>query len=269
MSKALVLYHAGCWDGFCAAWVWRTWRDAQAEFVPVQYNQDPPAVDGRRVVILDFSYPRAVLERMAVTAASLLVIDHHKTAAEALSGLPYCRFDMGKSGGRLTWEFLHESLSAEPDPWAEPVPWLVAYTEDRDLWRHALPDSQEVNASLRSHPLDFALWDRLHKQDPAVLVLEGTAIRRRERQIIDEHVRHAVPVELDGFQGAVVNATVLFSEIAGELAQGRDFGACWFQRKDGKRAWSLRSRDGGCDVSAIAKARGGGGHVQAAGFEEG
>jgi len=61
---------------------------------------------------------------------------------------------------------------------------------------------------------------------------------------------------------------VLFSYIAGELAKDRPFGTYYIDRHDGKRQWSLRSRDGGVDVSEIAKAHGGGGHKQAAGFEE-
>ena len=65
-----------------------------------------------------------------------------------------------------------------------------------------------------------------------------------------------------------VNATVLFSDIAGELAKDRPFGACYFDRGDGKRQWSLRSRDGGIDVAEVAKANGGGGHRNAAGFEQ-
>jgi nanoRNase/pAp phosphatase (c-di-AMP/oligoRNAs hydrolase) len=73
---------------------------------------------------------------------------------------------------------------------------------------------------------------------------------------------------MDGHKVRVVNATVLFSEIAGELAEDSPFGACYFDRHDGKRQWSLRSRDGGVDVSEIAKAHGGGGHKNAAGFEE-
>ena len=52
------------------------------------------------------------------------------------------------------------------------------------------------------------------------------------------------------------------------LAQGRPFSATFFIRADGKRVWSLRSREGGIDVSVIAKAHGGGGHAQAAGFQE-
>lgn len=139
---------------------------------------------------------------------------------------------------------------------------------DRTARRDGPHGSEFVNAALRSHPLDFDLWDRFHRQSVSEFVLEGSAIRRRERQIVDEHVSHAREVEMAGHRVRVVNATVLFSEIAGELAKGRPFGACYFDRADGKRQWSLRSDQHGVDVAIIAKERGGGGHVRAAGFEE-
>ena len=177
-------------------------------------------------------------------------------------------FDMDKSGGHLAWLWFTTQGYDMPTPHQLRKPWLIDYTEDRDLWRHALPDSQAVNAALRSYPLDFALWDQFERDDPVDFVREGEAIRRREKQIIADHVRNVRTLDLDGHRIRVVNATVLFSEIASELAKGQPFGACWFQRQDGKRVWSLRSTSDGVDVSAIAKAHGGGGHVHAAGFEE-
>jgi nanoRNase/pAp phosphatase (c-di-AMP/oligoRNAs hydrolase) len=83
-------------------------------------------------------------------------------------------------------------------------------------------------------------------------------------------VRHAKVQQFFGYDYRVpiVNATVLFSEIAGELAQGHPFAAVYFDRPDGKRQWSLRSAPEGLDVAEIAKAHGGGGHTHAAGFEE-
>ena len=282
--KPLVLYHANCWDGFCAAWVARR-ALGDIEAVPVQYGQDPPDVNGREVFILDFSYKRPVLNQMVGKARTLVLIDHHKTAAEDLAEFystnsatigtitrnrasVYCIFDMDKSGGRLAWEFFRgDELKKFSNP-EELVPWLVAYTEDRDLWRWKLPQSREVNAGLRSYPLDFGRWNALHELNPlGDLAFEGAAILRREQQIIDEHVGHARAIEMDGHLILAVNATVLFSDIAGELAKDRPFGACWFQRKDGKMQWSLRSDPKGVDVSEIAKRRGGGGHKHAAGFE--
>lgn len=280
--KPLVIYHASCFDGFCAAWVMRKIMP-DAEFFAAQYGTPPPDVTGRRVVIVDFSYKRPVMLALIHAArGNVTVLDHHKTAEADLKGietecyrdtldcLPTVVFDMTKSGGRLAWESVcGGGLSSYANL---PVPWLVEYTEDRDLWRHALPDSKAVNAALRSYPLDFETWDKLAEVEGGrkaweSFVSQGEAILRAERQVIDSHVRHAREVDFDGHKVLCVNATTLFSEIAGELAAGRPFGVCWFQRADGKFVYSLRSRDGGVDVSEIAEARGGGGHRGAAGFE--
>lgn len=284
--KTYVLYHSHCWDGFCAAWIAKGQLPADTSFIPVQYGQSEPAMEcGATVYLVDFSYPRAEMRNLLSQMHKVVVLDHHKTAQAELAGivdefiqrpdlvnnppgseLPVVHFDMNKSGGRLTWEYFHGDA---------PSPWLVDYTEDRDLWRWRLPNSRAVNAALRSYPLDFVLWDtwaEMTKEDSLPLLGrfrdEGDAILRRERQIIDDHIRHARELEMDGHKVLAVNATVLFSDIAGELAKDRPFGACYFDRADRKRQWSLRSRDGGVDVSEVAKRHGGGGHRNAAGFEE-
>ena len=54
MSDRIVIYHAGCADGFCAAWLlWREFPDAQ--FVPAHYGDVPPDVTGKIVYVVDFS----------------------------------------------------------------------------------------------------------------------------------------------------------------------------------------------------------------------
>mgnify|MGYP001614915008 CR=1 FL=1 len=40
-SCDMVIYHAGCWDGFCAAWLLHK-AYPRAEFVPAQYGEAPP-----------------------------------------------------------------------------------------------------------------------------------------------------------------------------------------------------------------------------------
>lgn len=300
-QKPLVIYHANCWDGFCAAWVARR-ALGEIEAVPRHYGQSPPRVAGRQVYVLDFSFPREVMRGMAAEAELIVVLDHHKTAEAALVGLdeelaPVLTvvFDMQKSGGRLAWEYFWDfhlshgeggvRYSALVDGsgrglMRDKAPWLVDYTEDRDLWRHALVDSENINAALRSYPLDFELWDQFHDNvgQRELFKREGAAIRRAERQVIDAHVRNARvesfsllvggPSAADDLRVPVVNATTLFSEIAGELAKGQPFAACYFDRRDGMRQWSLRSDENGVDVSEIAKAHGGGGHARAAGFQQ-
>lgn len=270
-----VLYHSGCWDGFCSAWIaWRRFGD-YAKYIAVRYEEPPPELpQGGNVYILDFSYPREQLDAIADQSKFLCILDHHKTAEEPLKlfaeGQPnkvHVEFDLNKSGARLTWEYFHGSQGA---------PWLVAYTEDRDLWRWRLPKSKEINAALRSYPLKFQVWDEIFTSflSPEAyperhhFAIEGSAILRAENEVVMQHVRHAGEIEMDGHKILAVNATVQQSEIAGKLAKGRPFGAVYFITKDGKRVWSLRSREGGIDVSAIAKAHGGGGHEKAAGFTE-
>lgn len=84
---------------------------------------------------------------------------------------------------------------------------------------------------------------------------EGAAILRYQHQIVAQHVDRARLEDLAGYRVPVVNASSLFSEIAGELSESYPFAAVWFDR------------DGGIDVSEVAKRFGGGGHFHAAGFE--
>lgn len=283
-SKPLIIYHAGCFDGFCAAWIARRYFAAQnreCEFIPANYGDKPPEVKDRFVYILDFSYPLLEMEEMARQSISLLVLDHHKTAKEPLERLflgdgksprEYAPkilvgFDMNKSGGRLTWEYFYPEM--EPN-------WLTLYTEDRDLWRHKLPGSRQINAFLRSHPLDFALWDRLavhgltNPLENSDFYIEGRAILRSQQQVVESHVGFARPWTLLGIRGLIVNATTLISEIAGELAKKADFGCCYFVQHGEKGAekiiFSLRSREDGIDVGDMARRMGGGGHRHASGF---
>jgi hypothetical protein len=279
-DRPLVIYHANCPDGFCSAWIAHRKLGDDADYIPTQYATDPPDVTARTVFILDFSFKRPAMRAILSRAHSVTVLDHHKTAEAELAGivdefvmrpdlianppgseLPRVHFDMNKSGGRLTWEHFF------PD---DPPHWLVDYTEDRDLWRFNLPSSREVNSALSSYPWTFDEWDAL-AADPESpfprLAAEGGAIDRYKRQQVEQICAHASEIELDGHKILAVNTTVQFSEVAGKLAEGRPFGAAWFVRADGKTQWSLRSRDGGIDVSEVAGRHGGGGHRNAAGFE--
>jgi len=262
--KPLVLFHGGCSDGFCAAWIYRRYVNPQSEFKAVQYNTDPPAVAGRNVVILDFSYPRPTLMHMREQAASLLVIDHHQTAEQELSGLNFCVFDQGKSAARITWEHFfdpqHQGRLEDP-------PWLVAYTEDRDLWKWELAESRAVNAALSSYPRRFEVWDEIALRDLQELVLEGKAILRYQHRLIRPRVRNHGWTTIANVRVPITNATFLTSEIGNALADGHPFAAVFFITPNNQVVYNLRSRgDTGLDVGEIARQYGGGGHRHAAAF---
>ncbi len=282
--KPLVIYHGNCADGFTAAWaVWKIFGD-EADYYPGVYMQPPPDVQGRRVILVDFSYKRHVLEEMAKSAASILILDHHKTAAADLKGYPkpegahpgdpylggwipdtgiYALFDMERSGARLTWDYFHPGKL---------VPNLVRYVEDRDLWKFKLPASREVNAVIFSYDYTWQNWEDIYvtlSDDRGVGDFEmiGAAIERKHFKDINELLkvcRHRMVI--GGYDVPVASLPYTMSSDAGHImGEGEPFAACYWDTAEG-RTFSLRSSEKGIDVSEVAKRYGGGGHKNAAGF---
>lgn len=260
MSRPLVIFHGACRDGFCAAWcVWR--RHPHGEFVAAQYGAPPPDVTGRDVVMVDFSYPLDVMERIATEATSLVVLDHHQTAEAALASFrrpnAHVEVDMKRSGAGMTWDHYFQG---------QPRPWIVDYVEDRDLWRHRLPDGPAVNAFLGTLRYDFEAWYVASRRDLAEVAMLGEVVEDKIRHYVTEVAKNARRWTFEGFEVPIVNAPqVDISERVGFLSDGETFAMGWWQRADGKFSYSLRSR-GDFDVSELAKRHGGGGHKNAAGF---
>ena len=277
-DKVFCIYHGNCADGFTAAWAVRRALGDGVEFYPGVYQNEPPDVSGRDVVLVDFSYKRPVIEAMAAQARSVCILDHHKSAAEDLLGLPepfrwgtgdewpeLCAlFDMNRSGAGLTWDYFHPH---------EGRPHLVNYVEDRDLWRFDLPLSREVNAYVFAHSYTFENWDHLERETRDYMGVQrvadmGGAIEKKHHKDIAELVgvvgREMV---IGGLRMPVANLPYTLTSDAGHLMASKAQGVacCYWDTPEG-RVFSLRSTDDGPDVSAIAKGYGGGGHPRAAGF---
>lgn len=265
--KPIVLYHGNCPDGFGAAWAASLHFGDKADYVPVQYGEEPPNVIGREIYILDFSYPRELLLKMKAVAASLLVLDHHKTAEADLAGLEFCEFDMERSGATMAWDRF-----CVGEWWEQQniiTRKFVEYLTDRDLWRFELDGSREVSVAVWSYPRTFEAWTKLAQRIDE-LKQEGVAILRYQQALVEQMCANAEVREIGGHRVPVVNASACFSEVGEFLClrnPGMPFAAYYFDRQ-GVRQWGLRSR-GGFDVSGVAKAFGGGGHKGAAGWTEG
>lgn len=307
-TRPICIYHGNCADGFTAAWAaWKRFGD-EWDYHAGIYQNPPPDVTGRDVVFVDFSFKRDVVEAMRKRANSILILDHHKSAAEDLAyrggnfGIDltkytgqltwqrhmdnvtqdmcegvhdsvYCLFDMERSGAGIAWDFFHHG---------EPRPRLVDYVEDRDLWRFGLKSSREVNAYVFSMIYTFPNWDHIDdclEQQFDRVENQGDAIERKHHKDVGELVAatrremiiggHWVPVAnlpytLTSDAGDLMCAPYQSPQLQGEIVTP-PFAACYWDTPDG-RVFSLRSRDGGADVSEIAKKYGGGGHRNASGF---
>lgn len=280
-DKYLCIFHANCSDGFGAAWAVRhALGDDNVEFYEGHYNAETlPDVKGRRVIMVDFSYPAAVLRVMAQHAHGILVLDHHKSAKEDLAEfyqLPTdwdserlipnapavaVLFDMERSGAGIAWDFFHPGQSR---------PEVINRIEDRDLWRFKYSDTRFVQAAIFSYPYDFDVWDKLILQPEmlSILYTEGQAIDRKHLKDVAELISvtrqhwtilgHDVPVACLPYTMA--------SDAGNIMAVGQPFAATYYDTADA-RVFSLRSAPDGLDVSKLAASFGGGGHEHAAGFK--
>ena len=267
-QPSLVIYHGNCADGFGAAWVFSRYGRQPFDFFPGVYQKPPPDVIDRDVILVDFSYRREVVEKMLETARTITLIDHHKSALEDLEPLmrngtiaTFC--SMEHSGAVLAWDFLHGAGAHE----GKLMPRLLRHIEDRDLWRFALPNTREIQANVFSYPYDFKVWDDLMYRDIDDLIAAGKAIERKHHKDIAELVGVTLRrMMIGGHYVPVANVPHTMASDAGHLmAEKEPFAACYYDSPDG-RNFSLRSREDGVDVSAIAKSYGGGGHAHAAGF---
>lgn len=262
MSNILCIYHGNCADGFAAAWVVRKFCNEvlkeEVEFFAGVYQNPPPPVKGKDVVIVDFSYKRPILEKIRQEAQTLIILDHHKTAAEDLAGFECAKFDMLRSGAMITWDHFFPNSIA---------PRLIQHIQDRDLWTFQLPGTREIQAAIFSYPYDFATWDVLMKLPTEELYKAGVAIERKHFKDINELLAVCKRrMKIAGHDVPVANLPYIFSSDAGHIMSvGEKFAACYMDTPEG-RVYSLRSAVDGMDVSEIAKIFGGGGHKNAAGF---
>ena len=268
----LVIYHGrSCPDGFAAALAARLFYGDRAEYLGLDHGDvksvdDLPAVQGRSVYILDFSFSPEILAQVEARASKLVLLDHHKSAAEKLTGFA-CRcgvvhFDMDKSGARLAWEFFQPT---------QPIPDLVKFIEDRDIWVWQYPESAGFLAALDMEAFDFARWAEIAAFNPAQLtqfMARGQAMDEKFTKLATDIAEGAQPVVFNGQSGLMVNAPGVFHSLIGELLYKKSgtFALMWTAGKGGIVKVGLRSQRN-FDCIALAESMGGGGHAQACGFK--
>ncbi len=270
--QPLIIYHGrNCPDGFASALAAWLYYEGQAEFLGLDHGDiksvdDLPALAGRAVYILDFSFSPELLRGIEERAAKLVMLDHHKSAADKLTGFA-CRcgivyFDMHKSGARLAWEFFHPE---------QPVPDLVRFVEDRDIWVWQYPESAGFLAALDMEPFEFGRWNEIAGFDAmqlAIYVERGRAMDEKFSKLAAGIAEGAQALIFNGVSGLMVNAPGVFHSVVGDMLskQSGTFALMWSVDKSGLVKAGLRSqRNFNC--IPLAESMRGGGHAQACGFK--
>lgn len=290
----LIIHHRGCSDGICGALVLWLYCSKNAEVMDAQYGDPPPTdeqVSGRKVYIVDFSYPKETLIHLNEVASSLKVFDHHKTAQENCAGLSFCAFDQSRSGARIAYDFVEPSLlrcKGVDEDLKDRLDHLTQYVQDRDLWKWRLPHSRKVSLWLASYPRTIVSWFATLQSFPHAsvrgpedydeILSAAQVLKRQIERDLDSLSQGArlARVKLVTLSGetkvrtaAVVNSPLLQSELGERLLQSYDvdMAVIFFISKDGYYIYSLRSNRDDVDVSVLAKAFDGGGHPKSSGFK--
>jgi hypothetical protein len=272
MVRRVCFYHAACPDGFGAAWAVRGAWGAEGQYLPRGHDDEMRLGElrGATVAFVDLAPGNAQLRALASVAERVIVLDHHVSSRDRFAADPalgaelsraghLVRFDLSRSGATLAWTHFHGEAQ---------VPELLAYVEDQDLWRFALPRSREVNVAIASHPQRFEVWDRLAATPAAELAAEGAPILRAQRAEVERAIAAAHPIWIGDLRVEAVNTPVHRAAIGHELAERKAYGvpAGAVYRLSGQRVDVSVYAVGDLDVAGIAVRYGGGGHRSAAGF---
>lgn len=276
MNK-LCIYHDNCPDGFAAAWVINYYFRGKVDFHPAKWGENPPPVEDRDVIIVDFSYPKDILDDMCNLAKSLVVLDHHQSTEESLKGLVAVKnvydldiaklrklFDIKRSGVGLAWDYYFTTAPRLP---------LVNYIEDKDLWKFELKDSEQVNAGISLWPYNFEVWDYMMLSEKSFNEIRnnGEIVMKKNKQDIEKLLPSLTfRQKIGGYDVPVANMPItLCSEAGNKLAKGEPFAATFYELENYTiySLRSLREEPQSLDVAKIAEQYGGGGHKHAAGFK--
>ena len=268
-------------DGIGAAYaVWD--KDETYTFHPIQYSESlPDLTEYSEILMVDFSVPEDILRNL-LEDKKVTIIDHHEKAEKHLGKFIGSEllakhggdivFDMNHSGAVLAWNYFHKNTY-------EPVPRLLKYIEDRDLWLWKMEDSMAVSMWLNSEINlstitchEFSKIVTRIEHNVHAIIPPGRSMLQYKNSLVDSIVRNArvkdVKIGDNVYRVPVVNSSILQSEVGNVISKGYDFGIVYFDNLENNMTiYSLRSSQDGLNVSEIAEyVNDGGGHKHAAGF---
>lgn len=300
-------YHSADLDGHCsAAIVKAVYPECELIGINYGdlFPWDRVDVPDDQVIMVDFCLqPFDDMVRLQ-THCNLTWIDHHKSAIEAYDAwqeqqkaflLPHEKItiagfrDVKFAGCELTWEYFHpvyrdQRLWPTNNDTILPLslPRAVHLLGRYDIWDHSDPDTLPFQYGIRLAQTDPGrnpvcmeeLWYPLflgipvHRPFSDQIILDGSVVMRYVDQENRKYCAAAFETALDGLKCIAVNKILTSSQLFGSVWDPGKYDAMLtFGWRNGSWTVSLYSTRPDIDVSAVCKARGGGGHKGAAGFQ--
>lgn len=177
----LVFYHGNCLDGVSAAYCHKQYssvtEDGEAKYIPMAHNEiNIPAIQEKlsnvdlsqvkRVYVLDFNLDKDCYNYLlnANNDIQIVVLDHHKTAKEAIEKLDeefagkniQFYFNLKYSGAVLSYLYFNTQFGIPNDESVldyviqTQVPTWIKMVHDRDLWQWQYKNTKFFTTALFS-----------------------------------------------------------------------------------------------------------------------
>jgi oligoribonuclease NrnB/cAMP/cGMP phosphodiesterase (DHH superfamily) len=264
-KDTVVYYHGNCPDGSVAAWACRKKLGDRATYIPVEYSTipDPNDYQGKHVVIVDFSFPRTIMQVFNEEAREITLLDHHETGQNNLKDFA-CRcgtihFDTQASGAELAWKHMHPET---------PMPEIVRHVSLADRWVWSDPDTRAFVTRLHTQPLTWDYMDKvgaLSASEVQTFLHEGRQLLEQYNSIVQSFVKMALPIQFDEYNAMHVSASrAISSDVGDQILKAHPdvhVAIIWAVEKEALKL-SFRSRPD-INVRELAERLGGGGHPQA------
>ena len=277
----IVIHHNKDLDGFSSGAICKL-KYPEATLIgwdykdPIPWNKIPSSQD---VIMIDISFPMEEMFKLRQRSRSLTWIDHHISAKKdfdkATEGLEFKDhgityvYEDGIAACEIGWKYLF------PD---KPIPYAITLLGRYDTWRQKEGDwkgeTLPFQYSMRTECTSAETFPTTYLEEylPSCLykdVEKGKAILKyQEQQDMLACERSSFEAFIDGKQVICLNTRAFSSSTLKSVYNPiKHSFMVGFEFTGDKWSVSLRSDKSDVDVSLIAKARGGGGHKAAAGFE--
>jgi uncharacterized protein len=286
------LNQTDCPDGICALWIaCKALAISQPndtriiigdqylgadDYLQPDYQLPFSPQPGDEVYLLDFGYPRHILERILDAGAKLTILDHHKGKMGDISSLLdriVGGLSLSDCGATFAWRHFC------PDG---PYPWFLKYVFQRDTgadgyYDGLIPESEAIATAMSARRAGligahaFPVFEELLEATPAELIAEGMP-QITERDALVEAELKAAPMVIwlgDRWVPLLIiqnpKCDRHYSIVGSWLARRNDWAKFVVVLTTDQSVAHLRST--GFDTIPIAKDNGGNGHEKASGFK--
>lgn len=285
-NKRLGFYHSKDMDGYFSGAVLK-YKYPDIELRGWDYKDEVPSFESMKgydeIILIDITFPFDILQELG-TKTKLTVIDHHVSFKKQVDNHLQIGHDIVTDNLKyITFEYIYDDKLSACELgfkyYFGYIPPIVELVGKYDTWRAngtyewdtiVLPMKYYLYGKV-SKPNDVTnYWFDEYSGDIVDNMLEiGKSIMEYERKMDESKTNsYAFEREAYGLRALCINTNFMSSEtMITKFDSSKHDIMIGFAYNGNNWGISLRSIEGGADVSQIARERGGGGHLQSSGFQ--